>query len=141
MLQVVLDTNVIVSALRSKRGASYRLMTTLGDGRWQANLSVALVLQYESAGKRACAELGIPDSVTDDLVDMLCVRGCHNVVRFRWRGALPDPNDDFVLELAVAAGCKFIVTYNTRDFSGTRAYGIRAVTPKELLMTIGEVLS
>ena len=91
-------------------------------GRWSlAGESLGRpLLQYESAGKRACAELGIPDSVTDDLVDMLCARGCHNVVRFRWRGALPDPNDHFVLELAVAAGCKFIVTYNTRDFSGTR---------------------
>jgi predicted nucleic acid-binding protein len=51
VLQVVIDTNVIVSALRSKRGAAHRLITLLGDERWQANLSVALVLQYEAVGR------------------------------------------------------------------------------------------
>jgi putative PIN family toxin of toxin-antitoxin system len=138
MHQVVIDTNVIVSALRSKRGASHHLISLLGDERWQANLSVALVLQYEAAGKRACADLGIPESVADDLIDMLCARGRENVVRFRWRRTLPDPNDDFVLELAIAGGCRFIVTYNRRDFSGAEEFGVQVVTPQEFLRTIGE---
>lgn len=132
--------HVIVSALRSKRGASHRLISLLGDERWQANLSVALVLQYEAAGKRACADLGIPELVVDNLIDMLCARGRQNIVRFRWRPTLPDPDDDFVLELAIAAQCSFIVTYNRRDFSGVGDFGIQVVTPQEFLRTIGEVL-
>ncbi|MGH9626846.1 MAG: PIN domain-containing protein [Bryobacteraceae bacterium] len=87
----VLDTNVLVSALRSKRGASHRLISVVVDERWQANLSVALVLQYEAAGKRACAKLGFPESVADDVIDMICARGRENTVRFRWRRTLRTP--------------------------------------------------
>ncbi|MGH9626845.1 MAG: PIN domain-containing protein [Bryobacteraceae bacterium] len=52
----------------------------------------------------------------------------------------PDPDDDFVLELAISAGCKYIVTYNQRDFSGAEAFGVQVVPPREFLRTIGEVL-
>ncbi len=42
-----------------------------------------------------------------------------------------------VLELAVNAGCKYIVTYNKRDFRGTETFGIEIVTAKEFLEKIG----
>jgi predicted nucleic acid-binding protein len=141
MYQVVIDTNVIVAALRSKRGASHRLMSLLGDVRWVPNLSVALVLEYEAAGRRACAEVGIPASIADDLIDTLCARGHQHMVRFRWRRILPDPGDDFVLELAIAARCRYIVTYNKRDFSGAQGFGVEAVTPKEFLRILEGVES
>ena len=67
---------------------------------------------------------------------MLCDRGRQNIVRFRWRPTLPAPDDDFVLELAIAARCSFIVTYNRRDFSGFGDIGIQAVTPQEFWRTI-----
>jgi predicted nucleic acid-binding protein len=46
MYRVVLDTNVLVSALRSRSGASFRLISMLGDPRWQSVVSVALILEY-----------------------------------------------------------------------------------------------
>lgn len=52
MLQIVLDTNVLVAALRSQQGASQRIMRTIGRGLWQANISVALALEYEDVLKR-----------------------------------------------------------------------------------------
>src|SRR5437899_9788831 len=72
MYQVVLDTNVLVSALRSKRGASHRLIRLIGDSRWQAITSVALVLEYEAVALRHCASLGIRASVATDIVDVFC---------------------------------------------------------------------
>ena len=38
-IQIVVDTNVLLSRLRSKRGASYKLLTLLEDERWQVNIS------------------------------------------------------------------------------------------------------
>ena len=52
---------------------------------------------------------------------------------------LKDPDDDFLLELAVESNCDFIVTFNTKDFLATSDFGIRTVTPKEFLRIIGEI--
>jgi predicted nucleic acid-binding protein len=60
-------------------------------------------------------------------------------VFFLWRPTLPDPADDSVLELAVASGSDFIVTYNKRHFTGTERFGVRAVDAKEFLRIIEEV--
>ena len=58
-LQIVIDTNVIISALRSRRGPSFRLFSTLGDPRWQANISTAFVLEYEEKLLEQRAALGL----------------------------------------------------------------------------------
>ena len=55
---------------------------------------------------------------------------------FAWRPALPDPDDDFILELAVAAGCRYIVTHNVRDFRRSEKWGIRVITPSDFLELI-----
>jgi len=50
--QIVLDTNILLSGLRSNRGASYKLLTILNDKRWQLNISTTLVFEYEEILKR-----------------------------------------------------------------------------------------
>src|SRR5437899_11681387 len=102
MYQVVLDTNVLVSALRSKRGASHRLIRLIGDARWQAIILVALVLEYKAVALRHCASLGIRASVATDIVDIFCAVGRQSPIHFRCHPSLPDPEDEFILELAVA---------------------------------------
>ena len=52
----------------------------------------------------------------------------HQDVHFLWRPFLKDPDDDFILELAFAAGARYIVTHNTRDFAGSDQLGIQAMT-------------
>ena len=137
MYQIVIDTSVLIAALRSKRGASYQLFEMAGDARWQLNMSVALALEYEAIGKREANKLGIPESAIDDIVDMLCERSRHHAVPFRLRPALSDPDDEFLLELAFVARCDFIVTHNIRDLRGAEKFGIRVVTPGEFLRTMG----
>jgi len=138
MRHAVIDTNVVVSALRSKRGASHRLLRLIGDSRWQMTISVALVLEYEAAGKNTCSALDLPESIIDDIVDMICAVGRQTTVHYRWRPHLKDAGDDFILELAVSGACEFIVTHNLRDFQGVDQFGIRAVTPGEFLAIIEE---
>ena len=134
----MLDTSVLIAALRSRKGASFRLLYLVGDPRWQTNISVALALEYESVGKREAAQIGIPVKVIDDIVDFLCAAGRRHAVPFRVRPVLPDPNDDFVLELAIAGRCDWIVTHNVKDFGPASVCGVRAVTPAEFLRTIAE---
>jgi putative PIN family toxin of toxin-antitoxin system len=138
VFQVVLDTNVLVAALRSRRGASHRLLRLIGDGRWQMNLSVPLLLEYEDVVKRPGSGVGLSPRDVDDILDFLCAEANLREIFYLWRPVLPDPKDDFVLELAVESGCDFIVTFNIKDFAGSEKFGIEAVTPQQFLRRLGE---
>ena len=135
--RVVMDTNVLVAALRSKRGASFRLLSLVDSGRFDICLSVPLVIEYEAALLRSARALGINRRDVADVLDYLCAVAHRQPIFFLWRPRLRDPYDDMVLELAVAAGCRYVVTFNTRDFEGSRSFGVHAVRPREFLDTIG----
>ena len=137
--QIVIDTNVLVSALRSSRGASYKLLSIVGTGNFEINLSVPLVLEYEDATKRLVDASPLSEEDVDDILDYLCAVGNRREVFYLWRPTLKDPRDEMVLELAVTAGCDFIVTYNKRGFEGAGQFGLRVVTPREFLDALGEL--
>ena len=138
MIKVVLDTNVVYAGLRSRRGASFRLLETLGDKKFQPCVSVPLVLEYQQMLVEKQSDLTLSESDIASVLDYLCLVAHKQRVFYLWRPFLRDPKDDMVLELAVAAECKYIVTYNKRDFRGTERFGISVVSPLEFLQTIGE---
>lgn len=138
-IQIVIDTNVLVAALRSKRGASYHLLSLLGDRRFEINVSVPLVLEYEKAARGLIRRGGLSARDIDDILDYICAVSHHRNIFYLWRPFLRDPKDDMVLELAVVAQCDFIITYNKRDFRGIQQFGIEALGPKEFLEKIGEL--
>lgn len=138
-IQVVIDTNVFVSALRSRRGASYRLLMLTGHQDFEINLSVPLVLEYEAVAKRLIGELSLSENEINDILDYLCAAANRWKIFYLWRPFLKDPKDDMVLELAVTARCEAIVTYNQQDFQGVEQFGLRVMTPKELLAELGEL--
>jgi putative PIN family toxin of toxin-antitoxin system len=133
---VVLDTNVVVSALRSQRGASFQVLTAVGGESFDIAISVPIVLEYEAA-LVAQRVPGITERDVRIALDYLCEVGLEQQVFFLWRPTLRDPNDDMVLELAVAASCSAIVTYNIRDFRGTERFGIEVWSPADLLRKVG----
>jgi putative PIN family toxin of toxin-antitoxin system len=132
-VQTVVDTNVILSALRSKQGASYRLLRLVGDPRWRMHLSVALLLQYEAVVRRESVPLHATLEEADKFIEYLCSASNHQAIYFAWRPQLPDADDEFILELAVAAGASHIVTFNRSDFRGAERFGIKVVEPREFL--------
>ena len=140
VLQIVVDTNVFFAGLRSRRGASHRLLQEIGRHQaFQIHLSVPLVLEYEEIAKRHARTLSLTHSDIDDILNYLCsVAGLHNIY-YLWRPYLADPDDDMLLELAVEAGCRRIVTFDARDFRGSETFGVRAVRPQEFLTEIGVV--
>lgn len=70
--RVVLDTNVLVAGLRSRRGASFRLLSEVGRGKFEIALSVPLVLEYEDALLRHAAVTGLSTADVDAVLDYLC---------------------------------------------------------------------
>jgi len=137
--QAVLDTNVIVSALRSQKGASYKLLMLVGRSNFEINLSVSLLLEYEDATKRLLGQIPLTESDIDNVLDYLCGMANQREVFYLWRPFLRDPGDDMVLELAVSGQCETIVTYNKKDFVGVDQFGLQVMTPKEFLDVIGEL--
>ena len=133
MFQVVIDTNVLIAALRSQRGASYRLLMLIGDTRWSINLSVPMLFEYEAVAKRRTLGLDLTNDEIDAVLDYICAEGYHREIFYLWRPMLPDPKDDFILELAVESQSDFIITHNMRHFVGAEKFGISAVTPGEFL--------
>lgn len=132
-MYAVLDTSVLVAGLRSKRGASFQILHAIRAGDIRIAVSVALVLEYESVILRPSL---IPHFTADELhniVDGLCQLADHQQVFFAWRPFLPDPDDDLVLELAVAASAAFVITHNISDFEGSESMGVRAISPATTL--------
>jgi predicted nucleic acid-binding protein len=137
MHKIVLDTNVLVSAVRSRRGASFAILQRIGVA-WEPLISVPLILEYEAAGKREAEKLSIPGSTVDAIVGAFCFFGRETKVHFRVRPFLPDPGDEFLLELAIAGAADAIVTHNVRHFAGSERFGVGVLRPLEFLRKIEE---
>lgn len=132
MLRVVIDTNVLVAALRSRRGSSFALLQRIGTGVFEHVLTVPLVMEYEDVLLRPGA-VPLDAVAVQDVIDFVCATGCAHAVYFLWRPVLTDPKDDMVLEAAVGAGCDWIVTFNTRDFGAAAGLGVTAIRPGDFL--------
>lgn len=136
---IVIDTNVFVSALRSKNGASYKLFMLIGRGLFDINISVPLVLEYEASAKKLITQTSLTAEDIDDIIDYICSVAKHREIFYLWRPFLKDSKDDMVLELAVESQSNFIITYNTSDFKGSKQFGIPVLTSKEFLEKIGGI--
>ena len=134
----VIDTNILVSTLMSKRGASYKILSLMPTGKLEFHLSVPLVCEYESVLKRSELKLTWTMDEIDELLDIICLLGVKHEIWYLWRPFLQDAGDEFVAEVAVTAQAEAIVTQNVRDFKGMEKFGIKVLTPKEFLQIIGE---
>jgi putative PIN family toxin of toxin-antitoxin system len=132
MREIVLDTNVLVAAFRSKRGASYELVRSIGRANWRLNVSVALALEYEDVLKRKGMLQDITEPEIDDFLDYVFKNSTLVPFVLRQRPSLRDPDDERILEVAVQCRA-IIVTHNTKDFVGAEQLGVVVRTPGEFL--------
>lgn len=138
-IQIIVDTNILIAALRSKRGAANLLLERLHDPRWQVNVSTPLLLEYEDVLKRPEMREFISSEDVDHFLDALClISECHDIF-FLWRLLTDDPDDAFLFELAVRINADFLITYNPRDFMNLPDFGVKLVTPKEFLQIVGDL--
>ena len=98
----MLDSSVLVAALRSRQGASFRLLELLRDGQFAIAVSVPLVLEYEAVLVRHAVELNLSREAAVGVVDFVCGVAHRQDIHFLWRPSLTDPQDEFVLELEYA---------------------------------------
>jgi predicted nucleic acid-binding protein len=135
MHELVLDTNVLVASLRSRRGASYQLIRLVGSEAFRINISVALALEYEEVLKRADIVPSLTEADIDAFLDYI-FQSANLVPSVRAMcPSLPEPDDELVLDLAAQRGAT-ILTYNKRDFAGAAKRGVGVLTPAEFLASL-----
>lgn len=136
--RVVLDTNVLVAAARSRLGASHRLLQVLRDGHYVALASVPLMLEYETVLKRpeqlAAASRSV--EMTDAFLDALALRIEPVHLHYLWRPQLRDPADEMVLETALNGRAQALVTLNTADFEAASRFRLPVLTPGAFLQQL-----
>lgn len=133
-MRVVIDTNVLVAATRSRLGASFKLIAMLPDRRFEPAVSVTLYLEYLDVLLRP--QNIVPGKTVQNALGFIrrfLAFSHRQEIHFAWRPTLKDPGDDFVLELAIASQSSYIVTFNKKDFGNIELFGIEAVTPAEFL--------
>ena len=131
---LILDTSVLIAGLRSSLGASFALLNLIGSGRFTIGLTAALVLEYEATCMKSLPALNLTADDVKGMLDYLCQVGKLAAIRFQVRPSVADPDDELVLEAAIAAGSEWIVTHNIRDMAaGAVRYGIEVITPGDTL--------
>lgn len=132
-MKVIFDTSVLVAAARSSQGASFALISALPSKQFQICLSVALYVEWQAVLTRA-EHLPLNQEVENALAFLRYLASIAHLqdIYYLWRPQLRDPNDDMVLELAVAAQAKYIVTHNIRDFQRLK-FDVIAITPADFL--------
>ena len=135
MIDIVIDTNVLLSALLSNKGAGYKLLTMIDSKKFTVNISTTLLYEYEEILKQKSK---MDEKYVDAILDYICLIGKKNSIFYLWRPKLKDVDDDFLLELAVRSNA-IIVTLNNKDFKPASEYGLKVMSPKTFLQHIGEI--
>lgn len=134
LIRAVIDTNVLVAVLRSSSGASHEVLLAADRGEFEVALSVPLLAEYDDVCHRPGSGILIPASAINDVINRIAQFARQQTIHYLWRGILPDPKDDMVLEVAVAAGGTHLVTFNCKHLKQASEFGIAVVTPSEFLI-------
>ena len=133
-MRVIFDTSVLVAAARSRNGASYQLVSMLPTRDFHIALTVPLYTEWQAVLTRP---EHLPPGLTADealgYLRYLASLAHLQDVHFLWRPFLRDPDDDMVLECAVASGSQFIVTHNIKDFRRAEELKVQAIKPADFL--------
>jgi putative PIN family toxin of toxin-antitoxin system len=140
-MRLVLDTSVLVAAVRSDQGASRRLLMAVFGGECRILVSASLLIEYEAVLKReehrAASGASIQD--VDGLLDALARIAEPVEISYLWRPHLADPGDELVLETAVNGGAEMIATFDLRHLASAAArFGIAAARPGTVVRRLRE---
>jgi len=144
-MKIVIDTDVFLSSLFSKQGASHKvvqwLMEEFRDKNKQYNVvSNTQVIEFSAVLSRSqnLTRANLTKNEVERFIDGICLISFHQKINFLWRPFLKDKDDDMVLEVVFNAGANYIITHNLKDFEGVEdKFDIKVITPKEFLQHKG----
>jgi predicted nucleic acid-binding protein len=128
-----MDTNVLVTGLRSRTGASYELLRLLGDSKWTLVLSNTVLGEYHEILHRESSVLKLTHDDADAYLDVLCSLAEQRALTSQWQPVAADPDDEPIVQLAREAKVSYLVTHNVRHVQGVAQFGVEVVRPAEFL--------
>jgi putative PIN family toxin of toxin-antitoxin system len=140
-MRIVLDTSVLISALRSEKGASAEVIRRATLGEMTILMDSKLAYEYRDVAFRTQKLHGSGKSreQTAAILDLIEAQAEAVNIYFTPRPLSPDPNDDMVLDVAINGNASAIVTFNSKHFREAAArYNIGVLTPAELLAEISK---
>ena len=137
-MRIVIDTDVVVRALRSPESASAALIRAAREGRVTLLASLANALEYEDVLGRPNIVAGTPFTPEEGARYARAVAAlCEPVIIDRnWRPQLKDPGDEHILEAALNGRADALVTFNRRDFAPAAKLGLRLALPRDILAAL-----
>ena len=132
-MKAVIDTNILVSALKSNKGYSFELIERMFKGEFIPVISVPLVFEYEEQLKSHFVPDIYKETEIEGFIDSICDIAYRQKIYYLWRPILSDYEDDHVLEVALSSGCNYIVTFNEKDFRLGEPLGITAIKPGDFI--------
>jgi putative PIN family toxin of toxin-antitoxin system len=139
-MRAVMDTNVLVAALRSRRGASFEVVRLLREGRWTLVLSNTVLGEYHEVLHRESGAFGLSQPQTDAYLDVLCALAEQRTLTTEWQPAAADPDDEPLVQLAREARIVYLITYNVRHLAGAQRFGVKVMRPAEFLELVRKSL-
>jgi len=139
MWRVVLDTSVVVAALRTRKGAGNAVLRLVAERRLQLLATPPLFLEYEDVLKRAEQRLahGLSIEQIDEFLAELAAHVEPVELHFMWRPQTRDPGDEMVLEAAINGDADALITYNVSDFAvAAERFGVHVLRPAEVLKMV-----
>ena len=133
MIRAVLDTNVILAAMLSNRGAAFEILQKLRRGKWRLVLSNHLLLEYEEVLKRNAGALALTHEEVDRFLNAICQSAECFQLPAAQPPRLPDADDEPLLRLAETSGARLITTHNLRHLRPATAHGVTVLPPREFL--------
>ncbi len=135
---VVIDTNVLYQALRSREGASHFILQLIRSRKITLALSLPVFTEYEDVLKRPnkLNDLQLTKEDIDKVLRFLSYISKPVTIYYLFRPNLKDEKDNIFLELSLAANCDFIITSNTKDFTKYNELkfdDISVVTPSDFV--------
>jgi len=139
MRRVVLDTSIVVAALRTRKGAGNAVLRLVAERRLRPLATPPLFLEYEDVLKRAEQRLahGLSLEQVDEFLAELAALVEPVELHFMWRPQLRDPGDEMVLEAAINGDADALITYNVSDFVvAAERFGVKVLRPAEVLKMV-----
>jgi putative PIN family toxin of toxin-antitoxin system len=130
---LIIDTNILISALLSSTSLPAHLVVLWREGRFDLLTSadqldeLMRVTRYPKIRERLAPALA--GRLINEIRDLAVIVKDLPVVT-----ASPDPNDNYLLGIALAGAADFLLTGDKRDLLGLKLYeGTKIITVREFL--------
>jgi putative PIN family toxin of toxin-antitoxin system len=139
--RIVLDTSVLISALRSARGTAAQILELIFLGEIVVCMDLKIACEYREVAMRSrhSVAIGLTTIEIQRLLTRLEERAESIVVVDRHRPLSTDPSDDMVLDVAINGKVDAIVTHNLKHMVVPgRRFGIPILTPGDFLKQLSK---